>query len=394
MAIKKVSQNLIWSWWIQPLAQIEPSTDAVIFSGVTSNGSPRVFRQHEGEDYTSVEYHHLFDGIEADDHNAPSTLVASGKDVISFWARHGLSSTLNYWKAPEGTFNFGTKKTITFPAGVTYNQSITHGDTIYTFVRIGGSQWYYIKSDDWGDTWTTPAMFFDGSSIGGQHYCLFQSYDNDPTKYHVVVYGHPTSSTWRQAIHGTIDVTTGEISNFSGSVANLDGTNLPITHGSLDVAYSPPSPNTRGERIRLFDVANKHGKNALLYGKWNDETSIPQYYVAVEDPSTGEWTEKKYFTSGGVFDTGVGRQYTYGMSFDRNDDSFIYIAHKDKNEYRLERWRLTEDYGLYDKYIIQTNSTYPLARPIPVRGKDAVIWQELRKYNGFTDYTSHVWIEE
>lgn len=394
MPITKVSQDLIYSWWGHIISSVEPSSGEIIFAGVKDDGDPRIFRRDTGEDYATPPQNHILytPAPEADDHNSVSHLAREGKDLIVFWQRHGQSDQLNYWKAPEGTFNFGSKQVIYFPGMVTYCELLDYEDTIYALCRIDADHWYFVKSTDWGDTWGEPVHFFDGSAEGGQMYCLAVPKEDDPTIVQLCFYGHPTSSPWRDVVYGEIDLATGDIDKFSGNVANMDGANLPLIETSLDVAFTP-DPLVAGQRVRLLDVAKKQGKNVIALARWNNVTTQAQYYFYIQDPTAGTWSTVSLISSGGTFNDGGGRKYVGGMAFDRSGLNKVYISYKDPT-WRIKKYQFDANFALGTNITLQSNADYPLVRPYAIRGQEACLWQELRTYTDFTNYLSHMWLYE
>lgn len=381
----RLSNNLAYSWWVHKIAVREAGTDNLLYGGVKSDGDPRIFRWQPGDtEPADIENHILYDAQEADDHNGISILSQENKDLLVFWQRHGKSQFINYWRAPEGTFNFGTKKTITFPNNVTYCQQLVDGDKIILICRVGSSGWQYVISEDWGATWSEPAPFFDGSAFGGQIYVNTMAFENDPTKFHITAYGHPTSSPLRDVCYFEFDIVTGDFTAGGNVVANLySSSNMPLTPGAGELVWTP-NPNVAGEKVRMLDVGDKYGNPAVLLAKWNDNTQIPQYYVAWRD--NGVWKNFKYQSSGGVFDDGGGRKYTYGMCFDRNNENKLYmIAKEDGTRYRIKRYDVAADFTISNEAILGDTTTQ-LARPYAPHGREGVIYQVLETYNGFTDY--------
>ena len=384
---KKISQNLAYSWWVHNVATVEDGTDNILFGGVKSDGSPRVFRREPGEDYTTIDNYTLYTAPEADDHNAPSLISKAGKPLLAFWQRHGMSTTLNYWSAPEGTFTFGAKKTITFPLNVTYCQSLVWDDNIYIFLRAGSEQWYYVRSTDWGMSWSTPVVFFSGVAETGQMYCRFKQHDNIAQ---FAIYGHPSTSPWRDIVYGEINLDNGDIMSNEEVVANLDGTSLPLTPSMLEVVCTPSA--APGEKVRLLDVTRTSiGTPTILFARWNDANPIPVYYITQRGFYEPEiWDEKRLMSAGGVFDDGSNRKYVYGAAFGTDT---LYVALKDTcGTYKIKQFAIDAWGGLYDERLIQSNSTYPLARPYVVG--DNVIWQELREYTDYRNYLIHLWIKD
>lgn len=381
----RLSNDLAYSWWVHRIAVKETGTNNLLYGGVKSNGDPRVFRWKLGNtEPTQIQNKVLYDAEEADDHNGISILSQVGKDLLVFWQRHGASPYINYWRAPEGTFDFGAKKRITFPANVTYAQQMTVGDKIILICRVGSSGWHYVVSEDWGLTWGAPQPFFDGSAFGGQIYVNTIPLENDPTKFHVTAYGHPTSSPLRDMVYFEFDILSGDITASGEVVANLyDPEFTALVPGDGELVWTP-NVEVAGERVRMLDVGDKHGNPAVLFAKWNDATQTPQYYVAWRNE--GVWENFKYQSSGGVFNDGGGRKYTYGMCFDRNNENKLYMCAKEGNTYKLKRYTVAADFTLSGETLLSDSTQYQLARPYAPFGREGVVYQVIISYPSFTNY--------
>lgn len=392
MPKKLLSNHLAYSWWTNPVAIKEAGTNNILYTGIKDDGDPRIFRLKPTDpdnNPSAIQNHILFEAPELDDHNSPSIATSQGRDLIVFWQRHGASSQINYWKAPEGTFNFGAKQVIYFPGTVTYSQIAHYQNTIYVFTRVDAYFWYFVKSTDWGNTWSTPVKLFDGVAFGGQHYMLIKPFPSDPTKYQMVFYGHPTSSTWRDVTYGEFDITNGNITSPNGFTANLSGTNLPIVNSSLSIAWTPPAGDYK---IRLFDVGIKHGKPVILGGRFNS-VDLNATYRFIHLDSGNTWVETPLIRSNGAFDNGLGRMYAYGGCFDNNNSNKVYLAYKynGANHYQLDQYSVDASFGIHSQIVIQ-NDNLQLVRPYGVYNDTAMIFQELYYYNSYTNFDIKLWL--
>lgn len=376
----QLSGNGIYSWWTHPIAQKLGSD--LYFTAVNSSGLWRVYR-NDLNDYVTLGTGN------GDDHNAPSVIAEAGKDIIAFYTQHGLTDTVRYKKCATWP-TFGSEQSITFPFAVSYSQTITdaQNDTIYLFTRSSSKQWYVTKSEDWGDTWSTPILFFESSVTQSRMYCLIQPSESEPGVFHLAATGHPgPSTTWKTIRYGKIDISTGDISTSGGlAIANLDGTSLPLNEYSLEEAWTPSGTY----RVRLLDVGDKEGQSIVLYARWADDAPTPRYYYAVRDDSTGVWTHTYLASSGGVYGDPV-RQYVPGTCLDRNGNNWIYLGRQLSGVYRMERFELTSSLALDTITTIMTDSDEWLARPYAIRGDDNLLFIKLVTYNDFDDYKGHIY---
>lgn len=382
----QVSGNGIWSWWGMPVSVKRDGN--IYFTAVTIEGYWRIFKND------STSYVTLGTGNE-DDHNTPCMVNESGKPLVVFYTQHGVTTTVKYKICGlDGSGNldwpnFGSQQTITFPNGTTYVQAITDSanDTIYLFTRSSEQQWYFAKSEDWGQTWDDPVLFFETAVTGARMYCLLQPSESESGVFHLAAYGHP-SDDWKTIRYGKIDISTGTISTYGNSnVANLDGTGLPLDEHSLEQAYTPSG--TR--RARLLDIGDKEGKSVLLYARWDDTTTIPEYCYAVRNDSTGVWSHTYITSSGGTFDPVEARKYVPGMCLDRNGNNWIYLGRKLSTTWKMERYDLNSSLAVTGSSTVMTDSDKWLVRPIATRGSDGMRFCRLISYNGFDDYQSHIY---
>lgn len=374
----KISGNGIYSWWTQPLA-VKRGSDT-FFTAVTLEGYWRVFRND------STDYVQLGTGNQ-DDHNVPCVVAEAGKDIIVFYTQHGVTSTVKYKKCSTWP-TFGSEQTITFPYGTTYVNTITDpvNDTIYLFTRSSEQKWYVTKSTDWGDTWSTPILFFESSVTNARMYCLIQPSESESGAFHLAATGHP-SDDWKTIRYGKIDIFNGEITSNEAYVANLDGTDLPLNEYSLEKAWEPSGT----QRTRLLDIGDKDNKPYLLYARWDDSTTVPGYYNGVRNNSTNTWNQSYMMSSGGVFGPVEARKYVGGACIDRNGNNWIYLMRKLSSSYRIEKYTLDSSLQPDVGSTVVSESSNWVVRPVAVRGEDRVHWCKLINYNDFDDYQSHIY---
>jgi hypothetical protein len=187
-------------------------------------------------------------------------------------------------------------------------------------------------------------------------------------------------------VYGVINFNTGDVSNATGVIANLDGTGLPLTETSLDDIV----PCTGTEVARLFDVGEAHGKPVVLYAKWDDAEEIEAtYYYAFKDDE-GEWQHMATGIACGEPFYAPSRYYG-GMSIDKNGNNRLALSREEAGTWYIDSYDINSNLTLGSKTVIATNNTYPLVRPCFVEGGDSVVYQELKKYDHYTDYGIWEW---
>lgn len=378
----KISGNAIYSWWIHPLAQ-QVGSD-VYFTGVTQDGTWRVFKNNSTEAYVSLDN----DGP-GDDHNAPSILMKPGKDAIAFYSRHGTQNYVSYRKAPEGTLGFGARQYVNFPSSVAYSQILSYGDKLVLFTRTG-QKWSYSVSEDYGGTWGASAYFYE--SVSGRVYINFEKSETTAGLYHFAVAYNPDNLNPHYITYGTLDLTTGDVSKHTGVVANIydhTGT-LPFRKQHIDDLGVIQNDD---QHVRLLDVGDKHGKTVVYYAKW-DGGITSRYYQAVQN-SDGTWTRTSLgITTGRCFTpTEEAKHYIGGVALNRNDADYLYASYEAGGTWYIKKYPINSDMTLGTATTIASDSTYPLVRPYPIRGADKVIYQRLKSYTTFKQYSSELWEE-
>lgn len=369
----KISSNGVYSWWNHNIAQGD------YYTAINNQGIQRVFLNDNSN------YFDLAD-IGADDHNAPSILSRTGHPTIVFYPSHGTRTTLPYRIAPEGTIAFGSERLITFPYRVSYSQILDYGDTLVVFTRSGAGKWQYVISQDDGETWTTPQMFIDTLDTG-RHYELFTESESTPGLYHFAIAQNPGNALPHYINYGTLDLRDGTVNSFFSNRGNIyTPAGLPLQKEELD-EINPIQNND--QKVRLLDVGEKYGVPVIYYAKWGGGTTS-QYYKAIQN-TDGTWARSKLnILTGKEISPPHPRHYIGGVSLDRNGNNILYVSSESNGTWTIKKYDLDTNLNQINPVTL-ASSTYPLARPYSVKGEDAVIYQELRKYNSFKDYLAYVW---
>ncbi len=370
--------------WIQPCA-VTQGTDTYFSGVIDTNGDWRVYRSDVNG---TVTYQKLYDATEQDDHNAPALAIQPGKDMIAFFARHGQSAYLNYCTSPLGALNFGAKSSLTFSRGsTTYCQPIFKGNDLYVFVRNSSEYWSFKHSPDWAATWDSGETDFIYGGTGNKIYIVLKQDESNTDLYHCAAYGHPSESSLRDIWYCTLNISTGDIATpAQGTIANMDGTNLPLNITSLDTAWL----HTGTYQSRLHDVAIKQGKPCILRAQWSDGSPIPLYKMTYLN--SGTWNHVTVETSGGEF-FNSGRKYVGGMSFDKAGQNRFYLSKKDtadNNIWKVRTWLINSDMTVTYSSTRDTSSQI-LARPIPVQNGNGVVYCQFSDYTSFTNFNAAMW---
>ena len=368
---------LIYSWWTHPVATTVG--DSTYFGGVTADGTWVVARQR-GD---LVEARTLLQGFEPDDHNAPSILARPGRDVLVFFTRHAKSNVVYHRRAPSDTLRFGSLGAIEFPGLVTYTQVLHAGGDRVAVLTRSGCTWSYVLSEDYGLTWHAPRVLLEACAI--RPYVLTTPSQSTPGLYHFAVYPHPTEPdpVERRIRYGRIDFTTGRVTSGGALLGDVfTGGGLPVLPHELE---DIPLRLRDDERIRLLDVGDEHGRTVVFFARWRHSRTpfSPRYFMSARD-GAGSWTSWSLgLTAGAPFwDPST---YVGGIALDRDVGSHVYVSSELSGVWRITRYTLDPSLALTQPVVLAT-STRPLVRPYVPHGGDAVLYQELSKYQTFFKY--------
>lgn len=357
-----------YSWWVHPLA-------AVDVEGRTWAGSISL----DGTVQVAIDGMIVpIDKVEHDEHNAPALAVHDSnpnRPVVAFNARHGRDSVVRY-RTIDSDGNDGPMKTINIGKRTTYSQVVTYKDTIGLFVRGSACAWFFVVSDDWAKTWSTPRQILNGCAQGKNLYLTTGPHPNSAL-FRIAVYGHPVSSRWNNIEYGYVDLRDGRV-RIPGRkvVANIrTGYSLPIIRGDLRSIYSPPE----GSVIRMFDVSTVDGYPAVVFAEWDeslDGTRGPARY------RTARWNGSNFESMD------VGRyagppfwepsNYLRGAAF--SDTGELYTS----SDNGLERWDWGNERWSSEPFVVDTSPN--TARPYGIRGGNGrIMWQHLLEYGSRFD---------
>jgi len=355
-----------WSWWTRPRAVCHAGI--VYVGSVTRTGHVVV---EEWPSSTTVRARHLISRLsgEQDDHNNPAIILEVGKKPIVFYARHGRDQYLRYRRgtanyssgADLGSFNPETL--IDFGSLVTYVEAWVDGnDHLHVLTRTSSTRsWSYIKSTDWGDTWSTPVAlmlyttqcYMATALVGTTLRCASSSHpknDDNPD----------------QDIHYfEIDLTSGDITTGGSVVANTDGTNLPIAQASLATAAAP----TTDYRTWVYDVGLGTTPE-ITWGSYDPAdlagTSMYHYSVLVDDA----WVTNDIVAAGGTFE-GTTEPYLGGCQLE--SDGVVIVSRESGDDWFVER-HTTANNGTswsVEAVVSETRNTRSAVRAFPVEVRDA-----------------------
>lgn len=393
----KTSGNAGDSWWTSQLAINDGSADW--FTLRSNAGAARVVRNNvdSPDNYTTLETNASYD----DDHNAPALCIDSGKKSLAFTTRHGADSVVKQYEITYGGGVVGNnyEKDITFSGTVSYAQALCYGDTIVLFTRVGGGKWSYKVSTNRGDSWSGATDFINPT--GDSIYVMFKP-SSTAGVWHFVAQPHSSSTNFPFLNYGTVNLDTGDIQTLvSGSMATIDNLYSPTTlpFDETDLFDINPCQNS-AQKSRVYTVGEVDGKVAVFHIKHGNGISYGLYYAVLHggtfekeplrnsegDPILmgGEWAGSP-----------SGTLYTGGAEL--LGDSIGICIEDGVGTSRFKQYTLSFNAGtgefetVYDGQL-DSNAENSLVRPIASRGAFKWLYQELRAYASYTDYTIWKWI--
>lgn len=287
----------------------------------------------------------------SDEHNSPSLCILSDGRMIVSYAGHNSEGALRYriTEKPYDIYSFGEEISLVYGGSVTYAQMFEMKSLgeIWLFTRVNGVTWQFCKSNDGGNTFTSPKMFIH-SDKGGLYYANFRKQTVPAAnsqfgmgksgakdvveRLFFAIYGHPIGSKDHTIRAGFITLD-GNITDMNGTILmslNSHGDLLDIN--SLPAVYESPE----GTTVRLLTVSPTEpcriGLAAFTYEK--DAEAI--YHVA--SYRDGKWQLSEPIVGSGEF-----------LANETYDGSQTYVG-------GFEFYYGVGDAGLHPTRIVPTNT--------------------------------------
>lgn len=363
------------------------------FTGVSNAGNFRVFKNSSSV-YTTLETNSSYD----DDHNSPGLAIDSGKKSLAFTARHGADSNVKQYEIVDNgsTISNNFEKNIGFSGTVSYTQVLTHGDTIVLMSRVDGGKWGYRVSTNRGTNWALEKNFIQPS---GSIYMMFEESSTDGV-FHFTATPNGGTDNFPFLDYGTLDLDSGDVQTLvSGSMTTVDNIYSPTTlpFDETDLYDIEPTQHS-SQKSRVLAVGEVQGKVTVFFCK--DGNGIDAgYYKAVLD--SGTFTRSTFNDSSGtpILSGGIwpgspsGSLYVGGLTINRNGQDLITLSLlASDDEWKIKQYSVNTD--LTTNYVGTLDSnTNPLVRPFSVHGSNQVLYEELRAYTSYSNYTIWYWLE-
>jgi hypothetical protein len=384
------AEDIFWSWWSTPVAVYNELWDRTYFGGTSRSGTMRLGYFDHGTKTQKVVS--VGQTSYSDDHNSLSIIVLNERGPYCFWFDHDLTTYVSYRRASvPGSLELGPEQRIQFPGPVTYFQAFYYGGVIHAFVRVNGFDWYYVKSTDFGVTWSTPVQFL--SVPGRRGYMFFQQHANTQMV-RLVAYGHPVESTANRIYTGFINFANGQITKpgSSTAIATL-GAATPLALTDLFLAYTPPT----GKKVRLFSSSTFGATPVIAFMEWTQGVDTDAMYRILRWTGSA-FTAHDIVASGKEFGYDPDVHYNGGMALNAPTSDGVYLAREEAGAWYLERWKTTDFITWQTTRLATARPGEKIVRPTPVMAMTAgntlgpinLVYARLRRYNGLQDFYANL----
>lgn len=397
--LTQLHTNRIWSWHTLPIAK---KIGNYIYITAVNNTLDWAFTKYVKTTH-AITTSKIDDGTENDDHNAPSICFNTGKRTFVLYTRHKQDDKVYYASTTAGATVWENHGSLTLPDVVTYSQILnTGGNKLAGLCRVLNKEWYIFNTDNYQDDpvdFDTPTNLLSALDINTQLYVHTRRSETDPDLWHFVATAHPIEGVWKDIGYGTINYSTGDISNKDGVIGNFrTGSGLPISQYDLD----PVAVDTEGVRHRLLGCGDKYGQAFIDYCKWTTgDSSIDNEYWRAVQQTDGTWDHMYLGVKAGTpFYSPTSVKYVAGIDADRNGSDKCYVGFNEtvlgvKTHY-MYMYPINSDLTLDDtnKVLIKSHASHPLVRPSCVEADDSVAFLELVAYTDYHTFTSSLHLYE
>lgn len=362
--------DAIWTWYNDPRAVYDPSTNTTIVGGVSATGHIILGRYHHRTGrLTRTDL-----GLESnDDHNNPGILVldsagAKPRQTLIGFSNH-VGTAHSQYSLTVGASAMSNKTVI--DSNATYAVLFQCGDTsrtlywLYrdsTFAMVSATGWShgFKTSTDGGATWSATTTFFQQTNERPYFVYPYLSVSGGVTR---------VDFACNQAVTGDANASPVSSYHFYALIA-ADGTRnwyksdgaqigtgdsaLPLTTAAVTLVAAADASPVRDTLV--WDVCNVGGTLSILYAKAGSvgwDTGTDTYWRATY--SGGAWTSEQICDSG-AFRLGGVFTYDGGLCFDPNDANSVYVSRAYAAEdFRIEKW--TKSGGVWAKAIDVTGAS-------------------------------------
>ena len=366
-------EDMIWSWWIYPLAIRFKSirdktyigyTDSKGYSGVASINN----ETGEIQKYALKKF-------DIDDHNACSVnLLSDGSDnkkkiMVVYSGGHNTDNYINIRisKKYENITEWEDEIKVNCGGKTTYAQTFFTNGKWYVFFRRNENQWCFIESVD-GRAWSTPHVVVESSQAYMYYMKVTETTQDGLLRLNL--YSNPNLEDTNIRM-GFFDAINGRILDSDNKTilkGNIYDDNTIVYHNNYTIVL----PITTGRKYRLLDVAKTAPTDLkILYCDF--EVVVPNQTYRNIYKIYDNGTIKTICDGGPPF--GQYSNYVGGMVFDTSNINNIYVSRRDTTDWYwyLEKWDITSNPTKIDTIV---NHQFRAAiRPISALNDNKVIWQ-------------------
>ena len=356
------------------------------FSFVQSDGTVLLGQRHVASD--SMQHVPLGE-VTVDDHSAPFVHVDADGIVFAWWYdRTGRQQIHQARSTAPHALEF--QVTQIDSGRVDYPVAFEDGGLLYLIYRSDhdGGRWSYMTSDDRGDNWSVPALFFDGTAWPYLH--TWQGADFGPIEF----------ARGGQTFHST-DFGIYHLRLHNGVFSRADGTEigpidevLPLNEEVMQLAKAPAGDT----RQRVMEVVGHTDGPCILIAANITPATGPEANYTYErlrfDAGAGEWIVELVAESnhGGPGD--LAQFPLYATLHSRDPDRAVASIYRpDKEQIDLALLRRVDDGAepAWRHVSWLTDSVDDDLFPQAVRhADDEWIWHR-GSYQGYTDFDTRLW---
>lgn len=312
-------------------------------------------------------------GGPADDHNNGALIIEPGRVPIVLYTRHA-DSTFPYMKWRRGSLTVdedptlaslatATEQSVTTTGGPTYPSAHVDPDgVIHVIFRDDLYWWSYMKSTDWGATFSTPVRFLHHTAQ-----CHVASVlRSDGVAIRMAVGTHPSAGD-EKIRYVQLNCASGSLTKSDGTVlGNMDGTSLPIeVTTSLEVAGEAPS----GQYKWVYDVSDGTYPE-IVWSSFSSADYAGTSRYRYSRLASGVWTTTEIVAAGDRF-SDSSQPYLGGAQIPRGTPGGrVLVARESAGTWHVERHDSTDSGATWTATAIG-QSTTRLVRAWPVEQRGA-----------------------
>ncbi|QDV23567.1 BNR-4 repeat-containing protein [Aureliella helgolandensis] len=394
-----------WTWFTQPVSIYDPVGRKTLTGWVNQQGARHVSVYDHDTD-TQQDILISTTDLEGDDHNNPSICIRSDGRYLVAYCEHNNGNTVKFRVStnPNDGSEWDAEYSIepTTQGVLSYSQlwRLSGEDKIYLFGRHDGAdKWYYVTSDDDGETWSSQVNFIDH----GTFQCYPRFWTNGIDKFLIICTkkeNNVNSFIANDSAGVALDLTGNRpiyaLQYTGGAWKQMDGTalSLPIVHthyGASSIIATDEGIDSRwvGDITQDADGV----VHALYYVYPGHDERNHDLYHASYDADAGTWSSVKVMDEGGPIVSYYSPSVSYpGVAvFDPLDASKIAVAREVAGIREIEIWQRTGASWAKLQEITSGSLTNNF-RPNFAHGRVAgvapyLFWMGCGRYEGYEDFT-------